>query len=65
MNTVSIRAITIVGLILMLTAVSTWAGPPPNNDSSLNGNTAGGTIALGVNGAGEDNSAWGAAALSG
>ncbi len=54
MNTVSRTTKAVVGLVLMLTAASSWAGPPPNYDVSDQGNTAGGTGAVFSNTSGID-----------
>src|SRR5262245_3473209 len=57
----------VAGLVLMLWVGWSWGQAPPNNDTSLNGNTAGGTspTALGLNTIGTNNTAFGSGALSG
>lgn len=58
-------AVVVTSLVLMLGGASSWGGAPPNNDvSDANGNTAGGTGALGSNTTGSNNTASGYFALS-
>lgn len=64
MNKMS-NAVVMASLVLTLTSMSSWAGPPPNNDVSDEtlGNTASGSRALANNITGIDNTAIGANAL--
>jgi hypothetical protein len=63
MNRVHRLVVGLAGVILLLWVGLSWGGPPPNNDFSLDGNTAGGTGALQKNSVGMFNTAFGARAL--
>src|SRR5262245_8244175 len=54
----------VAGLVLMLGVGLSWGGPPNNDVSDAQGNTAGGTGALGAVTTGVGNTAFGDAALA-
>src|SRR5262245_22064666 len=55
----------IAGLVVMLSTTPSWIGPPNPTASDVNGNTAGGTIALvNVTNEGGSNTAFGFGALT-
>src|SRR5215471_19840674 len=64
MHRVSCLAGGVAGLVLLLGVGLSWGGPPNNDVSDAQGNTAGGTGALGAVTTGADNTAFGDAALS-
>ena len=58
MHTIS-RILIITGLVLTVGLQPSWGGAPPNNDTSNQGNIAGGTDALQSNTTGTFNTASG------
>jgi len=63
MNRIWGKALVVAGLILMLGGAPSWGQVPNDINSDVNGNTAGGTNALGSNTTGSNNTAFGDGAL--